>query len=439
MLNTGLSQSKELREKEKELKANLSKSDRNNVSKDYRYIPSGRFKSGTTISGLIPTKNDTTLLFWPEPKQVKVDSFFIASKEVTNNMYRQFVNWTFDSIRRIILAEHYPELLNEKLLIDWSLELSEEAKGDTLLKQLYYPDNERFYVRKELMTHKWKFTFPLGEKLVTVPVYPDTNCWTREMPYEYGEPMNNMYFWHPAYDNYPVVGISWLQAQAFCYWITKHGNTYRAQNGITYKINYRLPSEEEWEYAALSLRDRQDSISRNIFPWFGNKLINKDKKFMANYGESVDANNFLVKVYDDDNSYRTSNVGSYSPNYFGLYNMAGNVAEWTSSTPHKQTKLEIKEEVKVVQSNNGVLDAVYISSEDEKKEAEKNKALKRNKQIERDNAIIERYRDPKIVKGGSWADSQIYMICGLKEVFPQTQPSSRIGFRMVMEVVEVEK
>ena len=58
-------------------------------------------------------------------------------------------------------------------------------------------------------------------KQVPVPIYPDTTVWVKDFNYSYNEPMHNDYFWHDAYNNYPVVGVSWHQAKAFCEWRTK--------------------------------------------------------------------------------------------------------------------------------------------------------------------------------------------------------------------------
>ena len=64
-----------------------------------------------------------------------------------------------------------------------------------------------------------------------VNVYPDTLCWVSDFTYSYNEPMTNMYFWHPTFDNYPVVGVSWRQARAFCFWRTQLYNSYQQVAG----------------------------------------------------------------------------------------------------------------------------------------------------------------------------------------------------------------
>jgi len=78
-----------------------------------------------------------------------------------------------------------------------------------------------------------------------VPVYPDTTVWVKDFNYSYNEPMHNNYFWHAAYDDYPVVGVSWKQAKAFCDWRTLYHNSYRHEQGLEGVTDYRLPTEEE--------------------------------------------------------------------------------------------------------------------------------------------------------------------------------------------------
>ena len=83
-----------------------------------------------------------------------------------------------------------------------------------------------------------------------VNVYPDTLCWVSDFTYSYNEPMTNMYFWHPTYDNYPVVGVTWRQARAFCFWRTQLYNSFMEESGEQTVQEFRLPTESEWEYAA---------------------------------------------------------------------------------------------------------------------------------------------------------------------------------------------
>ena len=142
--------------------------------------------------------------------------------------------------------------------------------------------------------------------------------------------MANTYFWHPAYDNYPVVNISKEGVQEYCEYITQK---YRAIYGDVIQ-DFRLPTRMEWMYAASSGKSNQ------IYPWGGSKLRNEKGEFLANFRPIGDQNITMsesgpVVVSDSlftselflDGGFYTVEVQSYEPNDFGLYNMSGNVAE----------------------------------------------------------------------------------------------------------------
>ncbi len=212
---------------------------------------------------------------------------------------------------------------------------------------------------------------------------PDTLVWREKLAYN--EPLVENYLRHPAYHDYPVVGVTWVQANDFCLWRTDRVNemilisegyldfdpdqknrdnfntdAYLAgqYTGLVNKpkanldpsstgeraINmmdgillpkYRLPTEAEWEFAALGLIGNtiyERIVERRIYPWNGNILRTDQKKyygsFVANFKRS--SGDYMgVSGNLNDGADLPAPVGSYWPNDFGLYNMAGNVAEWT--------------------------------------------------------------------------------------------------------------
>ena len=133
--------------------------------------------------------------------------------------------------------------------------------------------------------------------------------------YSFNEPMTESYFWHPAYDNYPVVGVNWKQAQAFCAWRTHIRNAYLiSEKNWAYENRFRLPNESEWEYASRGDRDLDP------FPWGGPYTMNQNGCFLANFKPRRGD-------YCADGGTYPIIVAHYHPNDWGLYDMSGNVAE----------------------------------------------------------------------------------------------------------------
>ncbi len=127
-----------------------------------------------------------------------------------------------------------------------------------------------------------------------------------------------MYFWHPSFDNYPVVGITWKQVNAFCIWRTQLLNNYLINQRESFVQDYRLPTESEWEYAA------RGTYRNSMYPWGGLYTKNMEGCFVANFKP-------LRGNYVFDGAVTTQVVAFYGPNELGLYDMAGNVAEWTAN------------------------------------------------------------------------------------------------------------
>jgi formylglycine-generating enzyme required for sulfatase activity len=360
--------------------------------------------------------------------------------EITNNEYRQFVYYVRDSLYLQTLADNdddrYYIAENDKgqeldrfvdkgFILNWEepIDWEDEDIFDVLYDEFFLQGSDQFYNRRELDTRKLNYTYfwvnldaaasknsddmveygvtnEMGQlhstrrhsdraQFVireTINVYPDTLVWIHDHTYAYNEPLAEMYFWHNAYDDYPVVGVTWGQAKAFNAWRTQIMNEWKQKNGETYVQRFRLPSEAEWEYAARG--------GRNLapFPWGGPYARNQQGCVLANFkpmrGDFV----------EDANAY-TAPVESYSPNDYGLYNMSGNVAEWTN-TAFDETVYDFSWDL--------APDYVYHAKVDDPP------ALKR-----------------KVIRGGSWKDIGYYCQTGTRSFEYSDTAKAYIGFRSV--------
>ena len=393
------------------------------------FIPGGSFNMG-------PSDEDIAASFSAQTKTVSVDPFWMDDTEITNNEYRQFVYWVRDSIARTLLGKGGqdgflidqdangnpidPPFLNWETEIEWN-----NPDQAALLEKMFYSKEERFYRRKEIDTRKliyqysWidlrqaakktnRYNFETqkyeGEIIdnngtkkpiknrssfimkSSVNVYPDTLVWMSDYTYSMNDPWAKSYFWHPAFDSYPVVGVTWVQANAFCIWRTELMNNYLAKQGQSFVQDYRLPTEAEWEYAA------RGDLDLAPYPWGGPYTTNNKGCFIANFKPRRGN-------YGADGGIRTLAVAMYAPNGYGLYDMAGNVAEWTS---------------------NAYDESAYSFTHDLNPDYTYN-ALKT------DPEVLKR----KVIRGGSWKDIAYYLQNGTRTYEYQDTAKSYIGFRCV--------
>ncbi len=231
--------------------------------------------------------------------------FYFSEFEVTNLEYREFIHYTRDSIARQMLGEDFPkefliptydengdEKDQEDWLINWETEFryayytKEKHPYEVILEDMFYPQNQRFYRRKEFDTRKLNYSYiENGEKKI-VNVYPDTTGWTRDYPMRKVEILENLYNWHPALDDYPVVGITWEQANAYCHWYTKKLNKKLAAEGYDIKVKVSLPSIIQWEQVKNTFETKNHSLfwdnrveKSNPFNWETNLKLSPDHYF----------------------------------------------------------------------------------------------------------------------------------------------------------------
>jgi len=126
--------------------------------------------------------------------------------------------------------------------------------------------------------------------------------------------IQELYFSHPAYDEYPVVNVTREGAEMYCVWLTLETNNSKYVESPMFLNDLRLPQRLEWTYAASG------GNSENLFPWGGHSTQNAKDCYLANY--KPDSLSFM-----EDGAFFTAKTSTYNPNDFGLYNMSGNVAE----------------------------------------------------------------------------------------------------------------
>jgi len=297
-------------------------------------IPAGTFHMGQADEDPASTQINMN-------KQVTIGSFFMDDTEITNNEYRQFTDFY--------------------------------TKQDP-------PSTDAGYVAVDPKTFMETY-------------YPDTAAWVRDFAHHMGDPIQDYYYWHPGYDDYPVVGIDWNAAVFFGKWRTNYLNEYRKLNGEYPMPEFRLPSEAEWEYAARGGRDMAK------YPW-GNPYIRNSKGCMlANFKPG--RGNF----YDDGFAY-TSPVMAYFPNDYGLFDMAGNVSEWVLDDFNPASVPTVWD-----------LNPQYI---DPQTDPEDKKHFVANKPSK------------KVIRGGSWKDVAYYLETGTRTYEYRDSTRAYIGFRCAL-------
>ena len=282
-------------------------------------IPGGAFIMGKSGDDFVAVGDAPT-------KTVTVRSFYMDETEITNSEYRQFVEWVRDStvrLRLAILADELGETPGdgeagigdfafldnedeEKTPYDQYMEDNYYGMGDDfyegrkinnnidliwdtaeypdeyyveVMDSMYLPMEESYNGQRTLDVSKLNFQYSymdIGQaaqdktskrkdfiKKESLNIYPDTTVWIRDFNYSYNEPMHNDYFWHEAYGDYPVVGVTWKQAKAFAAWRTLYKNSNQKKRDREFVNSFRLPSEAEWEYAA------RGGIQGGDFPWGG--------------------------------------------------------------------------------------------------------------------------------------------------------------------------
>jgi len=356
------------------------------------YVPSGYLTIGQSDQDIFSS-------YTQRQKTISLTGFYMDETEITNNEYRQFVNWARDYKAHEIMGDYIEDDFgNEE--IDWDLDLEYD---DETLDELFYTKDMSLSGRREFnnddltYTYDWidwkkaaKSRIGVSRSEVMesreVRVYPDPFVWIRDFAYSYNEPMTRHYFEHPNFDDYPVVGVSWPQAKAFCHWRTKIWNDGLDEDQALIE-NFRLPTEFEWEYAARGGKDIAP------YGWGAYYIRNSKGCLLANFKPGRGN-------YAEDGGQHTVAVGSYFPNDYGLLDMSGNVSEWTETAYAP-----------------GGYNVVHDLNPDIKYDAK-----------EDDPELFKQ----KVIRGGSWKDIFYFLQTSTRDFEYQDSAKSYIGFRCAM-------
>ncbi len=333
-----------------------------NIIPNLSYIPAKTFKS-LDYSG-----NDTVMNY--KARNSSVMGFYISRSEVTNKEYRQFTQYVKDSIAHRLL-QHFKDGNN----VDWSMPIDWRDKR---LEPMLIPVEDRLYDRPGVDANKLIYTFESNNGVnESIPIYPDTLVWITDFTFSYNEPLVKKYFSNSEYDAYPVVGVNIKQAMAFCQWKTSQiNNRLNSRSDNRYRVEIKLPTNAEWESAAFDIKDSLEFVTDN-------------RVYNCNFGPIV-KDGLLSKDYKDDGYFYTSPVKSFKAGPYGLFDMKGNIAEWTCTTLEEVMDAEVKE----------------------------------NKR----NSVF-------VAKGGGWNSAPFYMQTGVCQFFNNNESHSFLGFRYVVYVV----
>lgn len=354
------------------LNASLPAQDLPKIRKQMQAIPGGAFLMGDgyayTVSRASMTYVSQAREWEADPSEelgigdlppfnhmgeaTEVAPFRISTREVTNLQYRQFL---VDMVYEGAAAERF-----------WDLLKTSDKDGVGRNKKM------------------WSQAFA---KAADKGLLQDTACWTSEFVFAYNEPLSQNYHWHPAFDEYPVVGVSRSQAEEYCTWLSQQNNRDLQERGKPLQAPFRLPTEAEWECAAQGpVQTASDGLLlKPVFPWEGRYVWNDKGEFRANVKTGP-------REYIGDNYEYTAPVGTFAPNPYGLYNVAGNVAEW------------VAEDAVISVSGDGMPGREGL------------------------------LRPFGMAKGGSWADNQYAALIGSRALVVAERGHSRVGFRIAQSV-----
>jgi gliding motility-associated lipoprotein GldJ len=326
-------------------------------------------------------------------------------------------NLVFIEGGRTVLGSFEEDLLNTRDNIERTVTVASFYMDETEIANIHWLEY-MFAVQRDSSEEAYKATLP------------DTTVWASELAYN--DPYVDHYLRYPGFRFFPVVGVTWKQAVAYCDWrtavvnkklaedagiqIPEDGGRIPLETGVVLP-NYRLPSEAEWEYAAYALIGTQwldeNQTQKRLYPWDGHALRNPYGKqmgnFMANFKRGRgDYAGIAGKL--NDGAMITDYIYSYPPNDFGLYCMAGNVNEWVYDV-YRPLSFQDFDDLNPLR-RDGFLDP------------EKGYDKKGYQTLIDDHV--------RVYKGGSWKDVAYWLSPGTRRFLEEDSCTATIGFRCAM-------
>jgi len=423
------------------------------------------------------------------PYEYIYQPFFIGNGEVTNAEYREFIHYVRDSIVRTLLAHSslknasdyglYNET-NQKMTLKWNKKIPHNTQDEELnsaLAPLYLPEGERFYSRQEIDARKLNYDFWLIENYEknVINVYPDTLVWVHDLILNSEsscslESYCNMYFWHPSYNNYPVVGLTSNQINAFLHWKTTKLQREIDEKGLNLIVEYDLPNEIELEMISVSnelsssLQNRKTIVNNNekVKNYDFDLYLNAHSKIHYEFDKQLNLsnraglliNNTCIK-YNKSYKFIYPCIGALEANKSKcnsfVYNQDvpffnGNVSEWMHENfSTNDTTVYITDDGKNRKwlnnlSNHSITFPIKGNFEDSYVLYKSINGMINdfdNLKYKLIDSTIIKNDLCKLVRGSNWFDSEDFATGNLKKTFvPKDSAYSTLGFRYVVRFKE---
>lgn len=309
------------------------------------FIPGGSFTMGSV-------DQDQASLVNP-PRQIAVSSFYMDKCVVTNNQYREFIN---ELLAKATAGQGQQNPTGDQAGADTSSVVDGAARGGDQA-----PSST---VSKDFVMQK---------------LYPNMERWKEDFAHHYADPIQDNYYEHPAFDGFPVVGITWEAAKAYMAWRTEYLNDYRGKHNLWSMPAFTLPTAAQWTYAARGGKEFAK------YPWGGPYVRDAAGKLLANFKSNRGD-------YGECGYEYTAPVDYFPCNGYGLH-IGGNVDEWTIDAYHPAATDRVCD-----------LNPIYLDG----------KELR------------------KVTKGGSWKDIARFLQTDVSDWEHKDSTRSYIGFRGVM-------